>query len=96
MGAADRGSVGARPGPVVLRETSPWIDVRFYGPIDPVLADLEAQTHRHFVKSHLPADGLPYFSHVKYLVVGRGTRDVFMSLWNRYSSYTQADVLVAE
>src|SRR5262245_54281355 len=25
------------PGPVVLHETSPWIDVRFYGPIDPVL-----------------------------------------------------------
>ena len=77
------------PGPVVLRETSPWIDVRFYGPIDPVLARLEAQTHRRFVKSHLPADGLPYFSHVKYLVVGRDTRDVFMSLWNHYSSYTE-------
>jgi aryl sulfotransferase len=78
------------PGPVVvLHETSPWIDGRFYEPIDPVLARLESQTHRRFVKTHLPADGLPYFPAIKYLVVGRDTRDVFMSLWNHYSSYTE-------
>jgi len=76
------------PGPVPLMSTSPWIDARFVGPIEPVLAELEVQTHRRFVKSHLAADGLPYFPDVKYLVVGRDTRDVFMSLWNHYSSYT--------
>lgn len=74
--------------PINLLGESPWIDARFEGPIEPVLARLEAQPHRRFVKSHLAADGLPCFEHVKYLVVGRDTRDVFMSLWNHYSAYT--------
>ena len=78
------------PGPVQdLSETSPWSDARFQSPIEPILETLESQRHRRFVKSHLAADGLPYFPQVKYLVVGRDTRDVFMSLWNHYSSYTE-------
>jgi aryl sulfotransferase len=78
------------PGPVEdLGGTSPWIDARFRGPIEPVLASLESQRHRRFVKSHLAADGLPYSPELKYLVVGRDSRDVFMSLWNHYSSYTE-------
>ena len=40
------------------------------------------------MKSHLAADGVPFFAQAKYIVVGRDTRDVFMSLWNHYSSYT--------
>ncbi len=75
------------PGPVDLAE-SPWVDCRFTGPLDMVVAQLEAQRHRRFIKSHLAADGLVYSPDVKYLVVGRDTRDVFMSLWNHYSSYT--------
>src|SRR5262249_16497831 len=71
-----------------LSGVSPWIDARFQGPVEPILGLLESQRHRRFVKSHLAADGLPYFPQVKYLVVGRDTRDVFMSLWNHYSSYT--------
>jgi aryl sulfotransferase len=76
------------PGRVELSSVSPWIDARFHGPIEAIFERLEAQRHRRFVKSHLAADGLPFFPHVKYLVVGRDTRDVFMSLWNHYSSYT--------
>ena len=77
------------PGPVEhLSATSPWIDARFHEPIEPLLARLESQRHRRFVKSHLAADGLLRLPHVKYLVVGRDTRDVFMSLWNHYSAYT--------
>jgi aryl sulfotransferase len=76
------------PTPVELMAASPWLDARFLGPVEPVLASLETQTHRRFVKSHLAADGLPYFPQVNYLVVGRDTRDVFMSLWNHYSGYT--------
>jgi aryl sulfotransferase len=78
------------PAPVDLSGVSPWIDARFHGPIEPILASLEAQRHRRFLKSHLAADGLPWFPQVKYLVVGRDTRDVFMSLWNHYSGYTDA------
>ncbi len=75
-------------GPPDLMSISPWIDARWQGPIEPVLASLDAQPHRRFVKSHLAADGLLYFPQVKYLVVGRDTRDVFMSLWNHYTAYT--------
>jgi aryl sulfotransferase len=74
--------------PVDLMGVSPWVDARFQGPIEPMLASIEAQRHRRFVKSHLATDGLRFFPQAKYLVVGRDTRDVFMSLWNHYSSYT--------
>src|SRR3954471_1112477 len=74
--------------PARLGELSPWIDARFMGPIEPILAGLDAQPHRRFVKSHLAADGLRFFPQAKYIVVGRDTRDVFMSLFNHYSSYT--------
>ena len=75
------------PGPleVHLRDLSPWIDARFLGPIEPMLERVEAQRHRRFLKSHLAADGLRFFPQAKYLVVGRDTRDVFMSLFNHYS-----------
>jgi aryl sulfotransferase len=75
-------------GSVDLSGVSPWVDARFHGPIEDVLAGLERQQHRRFMKSHLAADGLPYYDQAKYVVVGRDTRDVFMSLWNHYSSYT--------
>src|SRR5207237_1422640 len=51
---------------------------------------LDGQQHRRFLKSHLPLDALPYFPEVRYLWVVRDTRDVFMSLWNHYSSHTDA------
>lgn len=73
---------------VDLMAVSPWVDARFHGPAEPMLAALEAQKHRRFMKTHLAADGLPFFRQAKYIVVGRDTRDVFMSLWNHYSSYT--------
>src|SRR5437868_3009883 len=67
-----------------LMEVSPWIDARFHGPIEQLIESVDAQTHRRFVKSHLAADGLRFFPEAKYVVVGRDTRDVFMSLWNHY------------
>jgi aryl sulfotransferase len=78
------------PGPLYasLGEISPWVDARFMGPLEPMLETLEAQEHRRFVKSHLAADGLRFFPESKYIVVGRDTRDVFMSLYNHYAGYT--------
>ncbi len=73
------------PSPVM--EVSPWIGMRVR-PLEPQLAMLDAQTHTRFLKSHLPLDGLPYREDVKYIVVGRDARDVFMSLWNHYGNYT--------
>ncbi|MPZ73327.1 MAG: hypothetical protein GEU74_08870 [Nitriliruptorales bacterium] len=58
-------------------------------PVEPILEALDAQSHRRFVKSHLAADGVPFWDEVCYIVVGRDTRDVFMSLWNHYSGHTR-------
>jgi aryl sulfotransferase len=66
---------------------SPWLDMRL-GPLDEILAGLEAQTHRRCIKTHLPLDGLQFFDEVKYVMVGRDPRDVFMSLVNHYGSHT--------
>jgi aryl sulfotransferase len=59
--------------------TSPWLDMRNSLP-DFVQPMLEAQTHRRFIKSHLPLNATPYLEQVKYIVVGRDARDVFMSM----------------
>ncbi len=65
-----------------------WIDGTFTGEIGALYETLEAQQHRRFIKTHLPLDGLPFYPQVKYVVVGRDARDVFMSLWNHYAHYT--------
>ena len=41
------------------------------------------------MKTHLPLDGLRYDRRLKYVYVGRDARDVFMSFWNHYGSYTE-------
>ena len=71
-----------------INTLSPWLDIRFNA-FDDTLERLEVQQHRRFIKSHLPLDGLPFFPQVKYIVVGRDARDVFMSIWNHHTSYVE-------
>jgi len=80
---------GTGPLPGFLNKVSPWIDCRYTDPLDEVVARIEAQEHRRFLKTHLPVDALPFDETVRYVVVGRDSRDVFMSLWNHYRSYTE-------
>ncbi len=75
--------------PKAINDYSPWVDNRL-SPVEEMAAKVEAQTHRRCLKSHLPLDGLCHVEQVKYIVVGRDPRDVFMSLWNHYSAYTPA------
>lgn len=77
-------SDGNLPGPV--QDVSPWLDFRM-APADNIFETLDAQSHRRFIKTHLPLDGIPYFTDVQYVVVGRDARDVFMSLVNHYGNY---------
>lgn len=71
-------------------ELSPWVDARFQGSTKQELREqLEALPSPRFLKSHLPFDGLPYHPEVRYVVVGRDARDVFMSLANHYGAYTE-------
>src|SRR5439155_650719 len=51
---------GTGPLPDVLIRVSPWIDCRYVDPLDEVVARIEAQTHRRFLKTHLPVDALPF------------------------------------
>lgn len=64
--------------PAPLDDLSPWFDLRLTPP-EVTVPLLEAQTHRRFLKSHLPMDGIPYFEELRYIAVGRDSRDVFMS-----------------
>ena len=74
------------PEPCPIMEISPWIDSAFSMPLDVMLAIVDAQTHRRFVKSHLPFDGLPSYDEVRYIHVGRDPRDACMSLFNHWSA----------
>ena len=69
-------------------ESSEWVDARWHGTKAELSRAIEAQTHRRFLKTHLALDGLPFYPQVSYLVIGRDPRDVFMSMWNHYSAYT--------
>lgn len=70
---------GAVPGPVLI--VSPWIDGRLE-PIESVAPRLARQEHRRFIKTHAPADGVPFWPTASYIVVLRDGRDAFMSLGN--------------
>lgn len=72
---------------------SPWLDMQLR-PLDEVVADLEAQTHRRFIKTHTPADGLPWSDDVTYICVGRDPRDVAMS-WDNHEQNIDAEKFMA-
>ncbi|MBE8523030.1 sulfotransferase domain-containing protein [Amycolatopsis sp. H6(2020)] len=64
--------------PRPLTEISPWLDATTYD-TEAILADLESQSHRRFVKTHTPLDGLPSAEGVTYICVGRDPRDAMLS-----------------
>ena len=81
------------PEPRPIMKLSPWIERRMV-PIETVLAQMEEQTHRRFLKTHLPLDGLPFYDEVKYIHVARDGRDACMSLHNQVMGFTD-QILVA-
>ena len=76
------------PAPRPIAEIAPWLDARFFAPIEDNLATLAAQTHRRSVKSHLPFDALPIYEGVKYIHVARCSRDAFLSWHNHVTGFT--------
>ncbi len=64
---------------------SPWIDLRV-PPKEVKLPDVEAQTGRRFVKTHLPLDALVYSPKAKYIYIGRDGRDVVWSMYNHHAN----------
>ena len=65
-----------------------WVDMRL-PPKAEKLAQLEAQTHRRFLKTHLPADALVMSPKARYIYVGRDGRDVVWSYHNHLATMTQ-------
>ena len=72
-----------------LHALSPWIDFRLLSRKE-VLREIAAQTHRRFVKTHLPVDALKFSPRAKYVYIGRDGRDVALSLYNHYANGTDA------
>ena len=68
-----------------LTDLSPWVDM-LTASRDDIVAQLEAQDHRRFIKSHTPLDGLPYDERVTYICVGRDPRDVAVSWDNHFDN----------
>ncbi len=66
-----------------VAEMSPWLDLRV-PPKEVKLPLVEAQTHRRFLKTHLPVDALVFSPKARYLYIGRDGRDVVWSLYNHH------------
>ena len=65
--------------PMPLTRLSPWIDMTTRSRRN-LFGELAAQSHRRFVKTHTPLDGLPQDPSITYIVVGRDPRDVGISM----------------
>jgi aryl sulfotransferase len=78
------------PKPMAL---SPWIDGRFVSVPAETQARIEAQTHRRYLKSHLPFDALPHYAEVKYVHVARDGLDAMMSWHNHQTKYKRMELL---
>lgn len=72
-----------------VAEMSPWVDIRV-PPKEVKLPAIEAQTHRRFLKTHLPVDALVYSPKAKYIYIGRDGRDVLWSMHNHHANANDA------
>ena len=77
---------GEQPGVI-----SPWIDANF-APIDDYLDQIDEQSHRRFIKTHTPLDGIPFFPECQYLVVCRDPRDMYFSMQNHVDNMADEDL----
>jgi aryl sulfotransferase len=75
--------------PAPLSELSPWVD-HTVEPVTDVLARLEAQRHRRFVKTHTPLDGLLVDDRATYVVVARDPLDMALSLYHQGDNLDRA------
>lgn len=66
-----------------VSEMSPWLDLRV-PPKEIKLPLVESQTHRRFLKTHLPVDALVFHENAKYIYIGRDGRDVMWSMHNHH------------
>src|SRR5215212_10159001 len=68
-----------------VADVSPWLDLRV-PPKEVKLPLVEAQTHRRFIKTHLPVEALVFSPRAKYIYIGRDGRDVLWSLHHHHAN----------
>lgn len=68
--------------PAPIADLSPWLDWTTR-PRAEVVAALDAQSHRRFIKTHTPLDGIPIDARVGYIVVARHPLDAAISLYHQ-------------
>ncbi|MFC6639624.1 sulfotransferase domain-containing protein [Sulfitobacter sp. JBTF-M27] len=72
-----------------VAEMSPWLDLRV-PPKEIKLPEVAAQTHRRFLKTHLPVDALVFSQKAKYIYIARDGRDVVWSFHNHHANANDA------
>ncbi len=77
--------------PETLTDASPWLD-HLIRPREDVYARLANQSHRRFIKTHTPLDGLPLDPRATYVVVARHPLDMAVSLYYQGDNIDRARV----
>jgi aryl sulfotransferase len=72
-----------------VAEMSPWMDLRI-PPKEVKIPFVDAQTHRRFLKTHLPVDALVFSDKAKYIYIGRDGRDVVWSMYNHHATANES------
>jgi aryl sulfotransferase len=70
-----------------VMDIAPWVDMRLF-PMEHVLEVVEAQTHRRFLKTHLPGDSVTISPKASYIYIGRGGLDTLWSWYHHHSILT--------
>ncbi len=70
-----------------VSQMSPWLDLVVM-PLEDMMKGVKAQTHRRFIKTHLPLDALLFSPKAKYIYVGRDGRDVVWSMHHHQLTFT--------
>jgi DNA-binding MarR family transcriptional regulator len=75
--------------PAPLGKLSPWLDERRGR--GEIYAELAAQRHRRFIKTHMPLSDIPIDSGVTYIVVARDPLDAAVSWYHQVSASPTSD-----
>lgn len=73
------------------RDLARWVDMRMR-PIGEVVEHLGAQTHRRSIKTHSPADCVPFDPDCSYIVVYRDGRDALLS-WGNHRTHMRPEAV---
>ena len=77
--------------PAPIARVSPWLD-HLITPREKVYAQLAAQRHRRFIKTHTPLDGIPLDPRVTYIVTARHPLDTAVSLYHQGNNLDRAKI----